>query len=407
MKKAKSLCLNAIIGVFCLQNLSAQTVKELYNVGLPGISPKTLVTVVFINGKGYVGGDIEVGDEQTLLSNDLFVRNNLNMQFAPLALNRVRWDRSVIPVAISGFSNAQINSIVQALNEMTDRTNMSFVKRSTEQLDYVEIINDPNLGFNGGSSNVGKRGGQQFLRLNMALISESVVIHEMVHALAFYHEQSRSDRGTYVEILESNIISEVIRRRNFDILPGASTAFPYDCASIMHYKSTAFGKLNPNGPGQMITIRPRPGVSCNPMGGDALSPTDIQAINTAYPVETSNTHLNAVDFLVSSPTITEAWIVKNGVMIHGSVWSCSTCSSKDPEQYQLNITGTRLEGWKLDNPSYVKASSIISSNDQFLKINILFKYNASVSGVTVNTLRLKKGFEFINIPISTPFIVLD
>ncbi len=60
--------------------------------------------------------------------------------------------------------------------------------------------------------------------------------HEIGHALGLYHEQSRPDRDSYVNVLTNNINPAAIS--NFD----KGTAYdiqtyniPYDYGSVMHY----------------------------------------------------------------------------------------------------------------------------------------------------------------------------
>ena len=56
-------------------------------------------------------------------------------------------------------------------------------------------------------SAVGRVGRDQELNLEQACVQHGTVVHELVHAIGYYHEQSRPDRDDYVAILQENIQS--------------------------------------------------------------------------------------------------------------------------------------------------------------------------------------------------------
>ncbi len=87
------------------------------------------------------------------------------------------------------------------------------------------------------------------------------IIHELYHALGFWHEQSRPDRDTYIIINSGNIQGG--QEFNFLLNPVASTYGPYDFDSIMHYDKCAFSNGCPAGSScncpagtETITVRP-------------------------------------------------------------------------------------------------------------------------------------------------------
>ena len=63
-----------------------------------------------------------------------------------------------------------------------------------------------------------------------------VIVHELAHALGFWHEQSRTDRDDHVTIMEENI--HPLMMRNFKKYGHELTdplGVEYDYDSIMHY----------------------------------------------------------------------------------------------------------------------------------------------------------------------------
>src|SRR5690606_36907966 len=128
-------------------------------------------------------------------------------------------------------------------------------------------------------SNVGRQGGRQEIRLDPdGCTSIRTVVHEIGHAVGLKHEQQRTDRGEFVEILWDNIQTDPDRSGNFKVYPSGIAMGAYGYDSIMHYSSTAFGKLV-NGV-RLTTIQ----TSGDPIApSNRLSAGDLAGIRRLYP----------------------------------------------------------------------------------------------------------------------------
>lgn len=55
-------------------------------------------------------------------------------------------------------------------------------------------------------STIGRDGGQQVVSLSVdGCLDHGVILHELLHALGFHHEHTRSDRDQYVRINWENV----------------------------------------------------------------------------------------------------------------------------------------------------------------------------------------------------------
>ena len=165
-------------------------------------------------------------------------------------------------------------------------SSMTFIARTTEP-DYV-VFTDAG----GNNSFIGRIGGPQTININ-AWSVHYVIVHEIMHAMGIYHEQSRPDRDTYVQINSGNICQNCCSGgscdHNFDIEAGASTVGPYDFDSVMHYGQCFFSSCgncfaDPVNCRTITVLPPFDTAWQNAIGQtDHFSDGDILTIQTMYP----------------------------------------------------------------------------------------------------------------------------
>ncbi|XP_073240398.1 uncharacterized protein [Porites lutea] len=150
------------------------------------------------------------------------------------------------------------------------------VRNSPDNFGYIKFV------FEGGCASRVGRGGdkEQKLTIGSPALRCKVgnIIHELGHAIGFFHEHSRPDRNTYVRVLKKNILPGY--ERNFYRFGRKwidSKDVPYDYGSIMHYNRAFFSRF----PVMLDTIIP---LKRNAEIGQrkALSRFDILQANLLY-----------------------------------------------------------------------------------------------------------------------------
>jgi hypothetical protein len=263
--------------LFLQQVANAQLPVSIQRIKLPGTNDYRDLYVARSGNDYLMNGDIIVD------------QHNKNITHQGNTDKHYTWPKGYIPIEIEDsafmFSNMGA-TIYWAIENLQRNTRVRFIPRTNEK-DYIFInyATKQELGFDGGSSWVGRHGGRQVL--NLTTTSSMVILHELVHALGFWHEQSRPDRDNYVQIQWDNIEKEEYKH-NFQLEAGTPNG-PYDYLSLMHYFPTAFAKKDTK------TIKCKSGTTisdCN-LGNSSLSPGDIKGINDAY---WYNNGLAVIDF---------------------------------------------------------------------------------------------------------------
>jgi PKD repeat protein len=237
------------------------------------------------------------GHEVAVYEGDIILGNHQEMQtegVPPFAINdfnddslsakaswggKTTWPNGIVPYTFkSEVPSNDRTTILNAMKWIEKVANVTFVERTSET-GYIELIRG-----DGCYSYVGRTGSKQPVSIGSGCGSIGIVAHEFLHALGFYHEQSRADRDEHVDIHWENIRSGMESNFNKGASVTASVG-PYDVKSIMHYSYRAFSTN-----GQATITSKNPNVSNSELGQRSqLTNLDIAALQQVYGKPTGTT----------------------------------------------------------------------------------------------------------------------
>ncbi|XP_054747410.1 dorsal-ventral patterning protein tolloid [Anastrepha obliqua] len=161
------------------------------------------------------------------------------------------WDHGVIPYTIANNFDTEHKALfIKGMRHWENFTCIKFVERQPKVHPNYIHFTVKNCGC---CSFVGKRGtGRQIVSIGRNCETFGIVVHELGHAIGFWHEHTRIDRDQYIKIINENIMKG--QESNFNKLSPVevdSLGLPYDYNSIMHYSKNTFAKN-----GYVETIQP-------------------------------------------------------------------------------------------------------------------------------------------------------
>ncbi len=244
MTMPRRLVLSALAILFIASALWAKTPQPEIRTGIwRGMK----ITYAWVPGTNGTGKAIYQGD--ILLENVQAKPNPPGQNSVGIAFPQYLWPKVgniyQVPYTIDSQSGdvANIQTAISQFNSTFSGV-IEFVQHSTET-NYVDFNFDPNSNNGVCEATEGDAGiGEQFATgaggtQNPCTVA--TVLHEMGHIVGVWHEQSRPDRNTYVNVNYNNVIAA--SRSNFDEpydSEGVQDLTLYDYASIMEYPATSF-----------------------------------------------------------------------------------------------------------------------------------------------------------------------
>ncbi len=186
------------------------------------------------------------------------------------------WPGNVVPYRFdSSIVAAEQTLIQQAVAEYNTKTSLNWIADTAKTAkDYVVFKSDTS----GCHSGIGHSTGENDIYLQWSGCGDiGRAAHEMAHAVGMEHEQSRTDRDSFVIIDTANIQSAQLN--NFQKASG-NTVGPFDFSSIMLYPSYNSFAID----GTKPTLTRLDGTTWgDTVTGQPLSAGDLAGIASLYP----------------------------------------------------------------------------------------------------------------------------
>ena len=277
-QKSASISADALDETSNLNDETGDVAEYFYEGSLMESLPKDSLIVQLDNTGEIIELQGQKLGDQFLFEGDIIVNrpdtNAYGLSVGITTMNR-KWrkvnGKVMIPYEISP-SLPNKERVLEAIKLWETSTDIMFV-RWTSQLDYVYFVKTDLGCF---VNQVGMAGGQQLVSLsNQCKIGN--VVHEIGHVLGLYHEQTRSDRDTYVNINLAEAggwASQFKYAKEADKTGKPVDVGDYDFNSIMHYPERSYFQVKP-----AFKSGLKFGI---PGQRDSLSKGDIDAIKNIY-----------------------------------------------------------------------------------------------------------------------------
>uniref|UniRef100_A0A8C2WC52 Metalloendopeptidase n=1 Tax=Cyclopterus lumpus TaxID=8103 RepID=A0A8C2WC52_CYCLU len=215
-------------------------------------------------------------DDPILIGGDIAIDSEAERNADPCTSRGCKWGKFTdgkvyIPYYLTNhFSSREKAIITRGLESFSSFSCIRFRPSRSSDRDWLSIESQ-----NGCYSFIGRRGGKQVVSLaRSGCLYHGTIQHELLHALGFNHEQTRSDRDNHIRVMLQNVQSGM--EHNFRKIATLNQGTPYDYGSVMQYHKYAFSKNN------QPTMVPIPNSNVNFGNAKEMSRTDIARLNTLY-----------------------------------------------------------------------------------------------------------------------------
>uniref|UniRef100_A0AAV2LTL2 Metalloendopeptidase n=1 Tax=Knipowitschia caucasica TaxID=637954 RepID=A0AAV2LTL2_KNICA len=220
--------------------------------------------------------NVRRADDPQLIEMDIAIDNDGERNADPCTSRGCLWGKNTdgkvyVPYYITNqFSSREKSIITRGLESFSAFSCIRFRPSRSSDRDWLSIESK-----DGCWSFVGRRGGKQVVSLaRSGCLYHHTVQHELLHALGFNHEQTRSDRDNHIKVLLSNVVSGM--EHNFRKIATLNQGTSYDYGSVMQYHRTAFSR---NGQPTMVPI---PNSNVNLGGAREMSAADKKRLTSLY-----------------------------------------------------------------------------------------------------------------------------